>query len=165
MKNYENDYEKIRSTFVMDDRDAHPFNPSSKSFEKDAIEYALRRAFRDFNFRTLTAIKSDASEGFVCEFDTWQKTQNDAKKLAKDGKQKNEIPVSRTDYLVEKLSKVKFCTRFAEYFQDNSPKANLVTQWYLFQIHGNHSNLCNYRKALIIQRPWGEINFAQIYEN
>ena len=123
MKNYENDYEKIRSTFVMDDRDAHPFNPSSKSFEKDAIEYALRRAFRDFNFRTLTAIKSDASEGFVCEFDTWQKTQNDAKKLAKDGKQKNEIPVSRTDYLVEKLSKVKFCTRFAEYFQDNSPKA------------------------------------------
>lgn len=121
MRIYENDYEKIRSTFVMDDRDEHKFDPNNDNFKDDAIKYALRRAFRDFNFRTLTAIKSDVSKGFECEFDKWQKRQKEAKKNTKDKTQKAAISTERTDYLIEKLENANFCTRFAEYFKQEKP--------------------------------------------
>ena len=104
MRDYINNYEAIRSTFVMDDRDEHEFSPESATFIKDALEYALRRSFRDFNFRTLTAVKSNKKTGFVCEYDKWAEQQRSAMKNAKNKIEKDAISVGRTDYLIEKLN-------------------------------------------------------------
>lgn len=158
MRIYENDYEKIRSTFVMDDRDEHKFDPNNDNFKDDAIKYALRRAFRDFNFRTLTAIKSDVSKGFECEFDKWQKRQKEAKKNTKDKKQKSVIPTERTDYLMEKLENAKFCERFAEYFKQEKPlEKGAFNTWhnetcdlFLQTLKGDYEDLCYGKSQKIV---------------
>lgn len=54
---YATDYESIRKQFIMKDRDEHTFDPHDKTKMDDAITYALKCAFKDFNFRTLTAKK------------------------------------------------------------------------------------------------------------
>ena len=77
MRTYEKDYEKIRGIFVMKDRDEHSFDPGAPDFVENALSYALRKSFADFNFRTLTAKKSDPTIDFVCGFDQWEKEQKE----------------------------------------------------------------------------------------
>ncbi len=155
MRTYENNYESIRSTFVMDDRDKHEFNPQSETFISDALTYALRRSFRDFNFRTLTAVKSDATIEFVSEFDKWVVKQRSAKELAINKEEKNAIVEGRTDYLIEELKNAKFYQRFVDYFNtDNSPKhQEEFNEWhhntcklFLKTLEKDYVNLC-YGKA------------------
>lgn len=52
---YATNYGSIRKQFIMKDRDEHTFDPHDKTKMDDAITYALKCAFKDFNFRTLTA--------------------------------------------------------------------------------------------------------------
>ena len=139
----------------MDDRDNHEFNPQSETFINDALTYALRRSFRDFNFRTLTAVKSDATVEFVSEFDKWVVKQRAAKKLAKSKEEKNAIVEGRTDYLIEELKNAKFYKRFVDYFNtDNSPKnQEEFNEWhhntcklFLKTLEKDYVNLC-YGKA------------------
>ena len=155
MRSYDNNYESIRSTFVMEDRDNHEFNPKNETFIDDALTYALRRSFRDFNFRTLTAVKSDATIEFESEFDKWVAKQHEAKKLAKNKAEKNAIVEGRTDYLMEKLKKAKFYQRFLDYFNSaNAPeKQEEFNKWHhstceLFMetLSNDYENLC-YGKA------------------
>ena len=113
---YDNNYESIRSTFKMDDRDNQEFNPKSEMFMDDAFTYALRRSFRDFNFRTLTAVKSDVNIKFMSEFDKWVAKQREAKKAANNKAEKDAIAEGRTDYLMEKLKNSEFSQYFIDYF-------------------------------------------------
>ena len=155
MRIYDNNYESIRSTFVMDDRDNYEFNPKSETFTDNAIAYALRRSFRDFNFRTLTAVKSDESIEFVSEFDKWVAKQREAKELAQSKTEKNAIVEGRTDYLMEELKNAKFYQCFSDYFNsDNAPKNQCeFNEWhhdtcelFLKTLKKDYMNLC-YGKA------------------
>lgn len=155
MRTYDNNYESIRSTFVMDDRDEHTFNPKDANFVDDALAYALRRSFRDFNFRTLTAIKSDTTIEFVSEFDKWVAKQREAKKIAKSKGEKTDIAEGRTDYLMEKLKNAKFYQRFVDYFCSGCAPKNQkefnewhhnTCQLFLKSLEKDYENLC-YGKA------------------
>lgn len=155
MRDYINNYENIRNTFVMDDRKYHEFDPKSDTFSKDALEYALKHAFRDFNFRTLTAVKSDKETGFVCGFDEWVKNQKNAKKTAKSKAEKDAVSEKRTDYLMEQLSKSGFYKRFEDYFiSENAYKTkdgfntwhNETCKVFLESLKDDYKDLC-YGKA------------------
>ena len=157
MKICDNNYESIRSTFVMSDRDTddRKFNPKSEAFIDNALTYALRRSFRDFNFRTLTAVKSDESIEFVSEFDKWVAKQREAKELAQSKTEKNAIVEGRTDYLMEALKNAKFYQRFSDYFNaDTPPKTQAeFNEWhhdtcklFLETLKDDYVNLC-YGKA------------------
>lgn len=142
MKEHINQYESIRETFVMDDRDQHEFK--LKTFEADALPYALRRSFKDFNFRTLTAVKSDKTTGFVSAFDEWVAKQ----------RAEGESAIGRTDYLIEQLRKAKFYERFVTYFKKSAPNnQDKFNGWhhetcelFLETLKDDYENLC-YGKA------------------
>lgn len=155
MKSYENNYESIRSAFIMEDRDNHEFNPKSETFIDDALEYALRKSFRDFNFRTLTAKKSDATIEFVSEFDKWVAKQHEAKRMAKNKAEKDAVVDGRTDYLMANLKKANFYQCFVDYFNsENSPEnQEEFNKWhhetcklFLDTLKDDYENLC-YGKA------------------
>ena len=174
---YDNNYESIRSTFVMEDRDNHEFNPTSETFIDDALTYALRRSFRDFNFRTLTAVKSDATIEFVSEFDRWVAKQHEAKKLAKNKAEKNAIVEGRTDYLMEKLKNAKFYQRFFDYFNSaEAPKKQEdFNEWhhstcelFLKTLNGDYENLCYGKAQKIVNMMFKHLyclNGAEKYQN
>lgn len=142
MREHINEYENIRETFVMDDRDLHEFK--LKTLETDALPYALKRSFKDFNFRTLTAVKSNETIGFVSAFDEWVAKQ----------RAEGESAIGRTDYLMEQLKKEGFYKCFAEFFKDPAPKDqgefntwhNKTCELFLNTLEGDYENLC-YGKA------------------
>ena len=145
MRIYEKDYEKIRGIFVMKDRDEHSFDPGAPDFVENALSYALRKSFADFNFRTLTAIKSDPKIDFVCGFDQWKKERKKQGKPA--------TTTERTDYLMEKLENANFYRQFVEYFKPNSLHKNDFEKWhhdtctlFLNTLQNDYQNLC-YGKA------------------
>jgi hypothetical protein len=104
----------------MRDRKEHNFVPESEDFIDVALAYALRKAFGDFNFRTLTARKSDSNSENKTGFDAWLEKQKEKKENAKTKAEKNLIPTGRTDYLMEKLKEEGFYKRFVEYFKPDS---------------------------------------------
>ena len=106
----------------MKDRDEHSFDPGAPDFVENALSYALRKSFADFNFRTLTAIKSDPKIGFVCGFDQWKKERKKQGKPA--------TTTERTDYLMEKLENANFYRQFVEYFKPNSLHKNDFEKWH-----------------------------------
>lgn len=155
MITYDNNYESIRDTFKMDDRDEHEFNPKSENFINDALEYALRRSFKDFNFRTLTSVKSDATIEFVSEFDKWVAKQREAKELAKTKEERNSIVEGRTDYLMNELKNANFYQKFVDYFQSDKAPCNQTAfnNWhhetcklFIDTLTKDYENLC-YGKA------------------
>lgn len=155
MKDYINNYQSIRNTFIMEDRDKHKFDPENTDVMNNALEYALRRSFRDFNFRTLTAVKSNKENDFVCKFDEWRNNQKLSKKEEKDKEKRRAISESRTDYLMEKLRKANFYQSFIDYFKPNSKHKtadgfkvwhNNTCELFLTTLNEDYENLC-YGKA------------------
>ena len=129
----------------MKDRDEHSFDPGAPDFVENALSYALRKSFADFNFRTLTAKKSDPTIDFVCGFDQWKEERKKQGKPA--------TTTERTDYLMEKLENANFYTQFVEYFKPNSLHKDDFEKWhhdtctlFLNTLQDDYENLC-YGKA------------------
>ena len=107
--NSPNCYSSVISRFVMKDKPTNAFNPKNKDF-KDLLEYALRKSFADFNFRTLNKVKD------------------------KNGKAKidNELQKDETvtAYLIEKLDEKQFLSLFVTYFWNKALDKDDFDKWH-----------------------------------
>lgn len=107
-------YNDIINMFVMPDKPTEiDFDPAKDAF-LELVEYALRKAFADFNFRTLTKANEfeDAYSQWVTEYT--------------DGKEKATI----TNYLIERLVRNNFLKRFQCYFKGDPPSKEDFDSWH-----------------------------------
>lgn len=112
--NSPNCYSSVISRFVMKDKPTNAFTPKNKDF-KDLVEYALRKSFADFNFRTLNKVKD---------------TNGNAK--IDNNLSKNETV---TAYLIKKLDNENFLSLFVTYFNDQVRDKDEFDKW--------HHEACN----------------------
>lgn len=107
--NSSNCYSSVISRFVMKDKPTNAFNPQNKDF-KDLVEYALRKSFADFNFRTLNKVKD------------------------KNGKAKLDNNLSKnetvTAYLIKELDNNCFLSLFVKYFNDPVRDKDDFDKWH-----------------------------------
>lgn len=92
-------YSDIVAMFKMTDRPEEKFDHKAQEDFKKLVDYALRKSFADFNFRTLTLTKDP---------------NNNNKKTIDEKKGANQTV---TDFLINKLSEGHFQEQFISYFQ------------------------------------------------
>lgn len=110
---YSGEHDDVIQEFEMKDKPSRiAFDPQNEEFRK-LVRYALKKAFNDFNFRTLTKEKS-----FDSVYKKWDAQQKEMLKMQKESITHQEAP-SVTGYLVERLGK-PFEDRFVKYFS-NAP--------------------------------------------
>ena len=105
-----NVYERIISMFEMSDKPSCTFDPNSDNFI-DLVKYSLKKAFGDFNFRTL---KKTAE--FSKEYDKWKNEVNNRRKEQRQNKALVEDEPTMTDYLMRRLEEKGFLDRFKTFF-------------------------------------------------
>ena len=112
-KVYSGMHSDVIRQFEMKDKKDYRFCASkdNKDTLRLMVQYALKKAFNDFNFRTL-----EKHETFHCVYKKWEKTRKEERRKLPKGNKGAEPTV--TGYLMERLG-AKFENRFIEYFNDN----------------------------------------------
>lgn len=144
------DRKEIIEQFPIEDRDNHIY----KSIE-EAVEDALRRAFKDLNFRTMTANnKNNSIKKILEQLNGVKKVETFNINTITDQKEKKNIAVLRdklkaknltyndckiTEYLIIDLADKGFLQQFIDYF--NSPFITNFDKWH-------HDTACMFLKVL-----------------
>lgn len=136
---YSGEHDDVIREFEMNDKPSDiAFDSQNEEF-RELVRYALRKAFNDFNFRTLTKEKS-----FDAVYKKWDAQQREMLKMKKKGDSQKEVP-SVTGYLVERLGK-PFEDRFVQYFTNAPLSREAFDDWhhqtckmFLDQLNGKNS--------------------------
>ena len=147
---YSGAHDDVIRQFEMDNKPPLPFCAEKDTLRK-LVQYALKMAFYDFNFRTLKKEKSKNGNLLDEKYREWEARKKEAlRQMSKEEKADQEAP-SVTMYLMERLGK-PFEERFITYFTQAPLSENEFETWhnetcqlFLNNLDGNDGNNAHFK--------------------